>query len=45
MFLPFDIGIFYLLDVNEYTHLVNGGIHSTFLEILLWSATVLVTGN
>ena len=41
MLLPFDVGIIYLLDVNKCTHLyiVSGGIHSTFLEILLWSAT------
>ena len=37
MLLPFDVGIIYLLDVNKCTHLVSGGIHSTFLEILLWS--------
>ena len=41
----FDVGIIYLLDVNKCTHLVSGGIHSTFLEILLWSATEQVTGN
>ena len=45
MLLPFDVGIIYLLDVNKYTHLVSGEIHSTFLEILLWSATEQVTGN
>ena len=45
MLLPFDIGIIYLLDVNKCTHLVSGGIHSTLLEILLWSATEQVTGN
>ena len=45
MLLPFDVGIIYLLDVNKCTHLVSGGIHSTFLEILLWSATEQVTGN
>ena len=39
MLLPFDVGIIYLLDVNKYTHLVCGEIHSTFPEILLWSAT------
>ena len=43
--LPFDVGIIYLLDVNKCTHLVSSGIHSTFLEILLWSATEQVTGN
>ena len=37
MLLPFDVGIIYLLDVNKCTHLVSGGIHSTFLEILLLS--------
>ena len=31
MLLPFDVGIIYLLDVNKCTHLVSGGIHSTFL--------------
>ena len=45
MLLPFDVGIIYLLDVNKCTHLVSGGIHSTFLEILLWSATEQDTGN
>ena len=45
MLLPFDVGINYLLDLNKCTHLVSGGIHSTFLEILLWSATEQVTGN
>ena len=45
MLLPFDVGIIYLLDVNKCTHLISGGIHSTFLEILLWSATEQVTGN
>ena len=45
MLLPFDVGIIYLLDVNKCTHLVSGGIHGTFLEILLWSATEQVTGN
>ena len=45
MLLPFDVGIIYLLDVNKCTHLVSGGIHTTFLEILLWSATEQVTGN
>ena len=45
MLLPFDVGIIYLLDVNTCTHFVSGGIHSTFLEILLWSATEHVTGN
>ena len=39
MLRPFDVGIINLLDVNKCTHLVSGGIHSTFLEILLWSAT------
>ena len=42
---PFDVGIIYLLEVNTCTHLVSGGIQSTFLEILLWSATEQVTGN
>ena len=45
MLLPFDVGIIYLLDVNKCTHLVNGGNHCTFPEILLWSATEQVTGN
>ena len=45
MLLPFDVGIIYLLDVNKCKHLVSGGIHSTFLEILLWSATEQVTRN
>ena len=45
MLLPFDAGIIYLLDVNICTHLVSGGIHSTFLEILLLGATEQVTGN
>ena len=45
MLLPFDIGIIYLLDVNKCSHLISGGIHSTFPEILLWSATEQVTGN
>ena len=45
MFLPFDVGIIYLLDVNKCTHLLSSGIHSTFIEILLWSATEQVTGN
>ena len=45
MLLPFDVGIIYLLDVNKCTHLVTGGIHSTFLEILLLSATEQVTGE
>ena len=45
MLLPFDVGIIYLQDVNKCTHLVSGGLHSTFLEILLWSATEQVTGN
>ena len=35
--LPFDVGIIYLLDVNKCTHLVSGGIYSTFLEISLRS--------
>ena len=42
---PFDIGIIYLLDINKCTHLVSGEIHSTFSEILLWSATEQVPGN
>ena len=37
--------LYMLLNVNKCTHLVSGGIHSTFLEILLWSATEQVTGN
>ena len=41
----FDVRIIYLLDVNKCIHLVVGEIHSTFLEILLWSATEQVTGN
>ena len=45
MLLPFDVGIIYLLYVNICTHLVCGGIHSTFFEILPWSATEQVTGN
>ena len=45
MLLPFDVGIIYLLDVNKCIHLLSGGTHSTFLEILLWSATEQVTGN
>ena len=45
MLLPFDVGIIYFLDVNKCTHLVSGGIHSTFPEILLCSATEQVTGN
>ena len=45
MLLPFDVGNIFLLDVNICTHLVSGEIHSTFLEILLWSATEQVTGN
>ena len=45
MLLPFDVGIIYLLDVNKCTHLVSGGSHCTFPEILLWSATEQVTGN
>ena len=45
MLLPLDVGIIYLLDVNKCIHLVSGGIHSTFLEILLWSDTEQVTGN
>ena len=45
MLLPFDVGFIYLLDVNKCKHLVSGGIHSTFLEILLWSATAQATGN
>ena len=45
MLLPFDVGIIYLLDVNKCIHLVSGGIHSTLLEILLWSAIEQVTGN
>ena len=43
--LPFDVGIIFFLDVNKCIHLVSGGIHSTFPEILLWSATEQVTGN
>ena len=43
--LPFDVGIIYLPDVNKCTHLVSGEIHSTFPEILLWTATEHVTGN
>ena len=39
MLLPFDVGMIYFLDVNKCTHLVSGGTHSTFLKILLWSAT------
>ena len=45
MLLPFDVGIICLLYVNKCTHLASGEIHSTFLEILLWSATEQVTGN
>ena len=45
MLLLFDVGIIYLLDVNTCAHVVNGGIHSIFLEILLWSATEQVTEN
>ena len=45
MLLPFDVGIIYLLDINICTHLVSGGIHKTFPEILIWSATEQVTGN
>ena len=45
MLLPFDVGINYLLDVNKCTHLVSGEIHSTFPNILLWSATEQVTVN
>ena len=45
MLLPFDVGIIYLLDVNKCTHLVSGGIHSNFPEILLWSVTEQVTGK
>ena len=45
MLLPFDVRIIYLLDVNECTHLVIIGAHSTFPEILLWSTTEQVTGN
>ena len=40
MLLPFDVGIIYLLDVNKCTHLVSGGTHSTFPEILLRTATI-----
>ena len=43
MLLPFDVGIICLLYVNKCTHLASGEIHSTFLEILLWSATEQVT--
>ena len=35
MLLPYDVGIIYSLDGNKCTHLVSGGIHSTFPEILL----------
>ena len=45
MLLPFDVEFIYLLDVNQCIHLVSGGIHSTFPEILVWSATEQVTGN
>ena len=45
MLLPFDVGIVHLLEVIKCTHLLGGGIHSTFFEILLWSATEQVTGN
>ena len=45
MLLTFDEGIIYLLDVNKCTHLVSGETHSTFPEILLWSATEQVIGN
>ena len=45
MLLPIDVGFIYLLYVNKYTHLVSGGMHSTFAEILLWSDTEQVTGN
>ena len=45
MLLPFDVRIIYLLDVYKCTHLVSGGTHSTFPEILLWSATEQVAGN
>ena len=45
MLLSFDVGIIYLLDVNECMHLVSGEIHSTFPEILLWSTTEQTTGN
>ena len=33
MLLLFDEGIINSLDVNKFTHLVSGGIHSTFPEI------------
>ena len=45
MLLPFDVGIIYLLDVNKCTYFVSVGIHRTFPENLLWSATEQVTGN
>ena len=45
MLLSFDVGFIYLLDVNKCTQLVSGGIHSTFPDILLWSATEQVTEN
>ena len=45
MLLPYDVGFIYFLGVHKWTHLVIGGIHSTFPEILLWSATEQVTGN
>ena len=45
MLLPFDIRIIYLLNVNKCIHLVSGGTHSNFPEILLCSATEQVTGN
>ena len=31
LYMLFDVGMIYLLDVNKCTHLVSGGIHSTFL--------------
>ena len=45
LLLPFDVGCIYFLDMNKCTHLVSGGIHSTFPDMLLWSATEQVTGN
>ena len=45
MCLLFDVGFIYFLDVNKCTHSVSGGIHITFPEILLWSATEQLTGN
>ena len=45
MLLPFNGGIIYLLDVNKCIHLISGGTHITFPEILLWSTTEQVTEN